>query len=195
MYSTCKEEAGRNIFQIGTAGAVTALAGAEVICRDVAGVDVNMGCPKHFSVSGGMGAALLEKPEVVVDILKTLKRNLPVPVTAKIRLLPDAKDTLDLVKIIEATGVHAIAVHGRTRDMRKEVPAKWEEIKAIVDGANLSIPLILNGDVFQHSDIEKARQATGTLFSSSARLELANFWNRSFQCYDCAGSNVGCIHF
>ena len=25
---------------------------------------VNMGCPKSFSVKGGMGAALLDKPEV-----------------------------------------------------------------------------------------------------------------------------------
>merc|ERR1712137_568110 len=54
VYSTCKEEADRNVFQIRTADAVHALAGAEVICRDVATVDVNMGCPKHFSVSGGM---------------------------------------------------------------------------------------------------------------------------------------------
>jgi tRNA-dihydrouridine synthase len=27
-----------------------------------------MGCPKHFSISGGMGAALLDKPEVVHDV-------------------------------------------------------------------------------------------------------------------------------
>ena len=51
-------------------------------------VDVNMGCPVKFSVQGGMGAALLSKPELVKDILSTLVRNLPgVPVTCKIRLL------------------------------------------------------------------------------------------------------------
>jgi tRNA-dihydrouridine synthase len=27
-----------------------------------------MGCPKHFSVHAGMGAALLEKPETVKDV-------------------------------------------------------------------------------------------------------------------------------
>jgi len=176
VYSTCKEEADRNVFQIGTADAVHALAGAEVICRDVAAVDVNMGCPKHFSVSGGMGSALLEKPEVVVDILTTLKRNLPVPVTAKIRLLPDPKDTLQLVKTIESTGVSAIAVHGRTREMRKEVPARWEEIKAIVDHANLSVPLIHNGDIFQHGDIQRARDATG---ASSVMIARGALWDVS----------------
>ncbi len=39
------------------------------------------GCPKHFSVQGGMGAALLRKPETVEDIIKTLKRNINIPIT------------------------------------------------------------------------------------------------------------------
>lgn len=28
-----------------------------------------MGCPKSFSVSGGMGAALLAKPELIHDVI------------------------------------------------------------------------------------------------------------------------------
>jgi len=173
VYSTCKEEEGKNIFQIGSASAVSALAGAQVICRDVAGVDLNMGCPKHFSVSGGMGCALLTKPEVVVDILKTLIRNLDVPVTAKIRLLPEPADTLQLVKTIESTGVKAIAVHARTRDMRKEVPADWDKIVPIVD-SNLSVPLIHNGDVFLRSDIERCKRRTGASSIMIARGALYN---------------------
>lgn len=37
-------------------------------CKDVAAVDINMGCPKSFSLSGGMGAALLNKPELIHDV-------------------------------------------------------------------------------------------------------------------------------
>lgn len=37
-------------------------------CKDVAAVDINMGCPKSFSVSGGMGAALLSKPDLIHDV-------------------------------------------------------------------------------------------------------------------------------
>lgn len=37
-------------------------------CKDVAAVDINMGCPKSFSISGGMGAALLSKPELIHDV-------------------------------------------------------------------------------------------------------------------------------
>lgn len=35
----------------------------------MAGFDVNMGCPKEFSVQGGMGAALLKKPDDVKQVL------------------------------------------------------------------------------------------------------------------------------
>lgn len=37
-------------------------------CKDVAAVDINMGCPKSFSISGGMGAALLAKPDLIYDV-------------------------------------------------------------------------------------------------------------------------------
>ena len=30
-----------------------------------------MGCPKSFSLSGGMGAALLSKPELIQDVRKS----------------------------------------------------------------------------------------------------------------------------
>ncbi|KAF5935406.1 hypothetical protein HYC85_026535 [Camellia sinensis] len=37
-------------------------------CKDVAAVDINMGCPKSFSISGGMGTALLTKQELLHDV-------------------------------------------------------------------------------------------------------------------------------
>lgn len=37
--------------------------------RDVAAVDVNMGCPKRFSLQGAMGAALLKRPDIAADIV------------------------------------------------------------------------------------------------------------------------------
>ncbi|CAL5403580.1 unnamed protein product [Camellia sinensis] len=38
------------------------------LCKDVAAVDINMGCPKSFSISGGMGAALLTKLALIHDV-------------------------------------------------------------------------------------------------------------------------------
>ena len=36
--------------------------------HDVSGIDVNMGCPKEFSIKGGMGAALLTQPEKIKEV-------------------------------------------------------------------------------------------------------------------------------
>ena len=60
-----------------------------------------------------MGAALLTEPEKVRAILTALVQGIRKPVTCKIRLLPSHSDTLKLAKIIEGTGVAAMAVHGR----------------------------------------------------------------------------------
>ena len=41
----------------------------------VAGIDVNCGCPKEFSLKGGMGAALLTQPDKIKRILTTLVKG------------------------------------------------------------------------------------------------------------------------
>lgn len=50
-------------------------------------LDVNMGCPKPFSCDFGMGAALLQKPDRAKDILRALVKNVPLPITCKIRFV------------------------------------------------------------------------------------------------------------
>ena len=97
LFRTLERERGRCIFQLGTGDGASALRAAELVARDVAAVDLNMGCPKKFSTSGGMGAALLREPERAEDILKTLRRNLPATcgVSCKIRLLDGAPRARD----------------------------------------------------------------------------------------------------
>lgn len=73
------------VIQIGTADAQRALKVAKLVENDVAAIDINMGCPKEFSLKGGMGAALLSDPERAKNILKTLIDNVKIPVTCKIR--------------------------------------------------------------------------------------------------------------
>ena len=99
-----------------------------------------MGCPKEFSIKGGMGAALLKQPEKVEKILTLLVKNLSIPVTCKIRLLSTMDETLKLCKIIESCGVAAIAVHGRTKDQRPRHPNNNEALRLI--SKEISIPII-----------------------------------------------------
>jgi len=106
-----------------------------------------------------MGAALLSKPETVREILTTLVRNIPRPITCKIRLLKTTERTIDLVKLIEQTGVSAIAVHCRTINERPRDPAHWDQVGPIVSA--VSIPVIANGDIRCYEDILHIKQETG----------------------------------
>jgi tRNA-dihydrouridine synthase 2 len=62
-----------------------------------------------------MGSALLKKPDLIYDILTTLRRNLPfsLPLTCKIRLLEEDQNTIQLLQLIEKAGVAAVGIHAR----------------------------------------------------------------------------------
>jgi len=177
LFRTCQEEKERVIFQMGTCDPERALKVAKMVEKDVAGVDVNMGCPKEFSIKGGMGAALLTEPEKIKSILTTLVNGVSIPVTCKIRILPELDDTLELVKLIEKTGVKALGVHGRWRDLRSSQPCQCSFIKAIRD--TISIPVIANGGslkIKKYSDIASFKEETSC---SSVMLARAAQWNPS----------------
>lgn len=87
-----------------------------------------------------VGAALLSEPTKIESILKTLVSNLSIPVTCKIRVLPNLDDTLSLCKLIESCGVAAIGIHGRTRFERRQHPNRNHFIKEIA--SQLKIPVI-----------------------------------------------------
>lgn len=99
-----------------------------------------MGCPKEFSIKGGMGAALLKQPEKAKAILSTLVQNLKIPVTCKIRVFESIEETIKLVKDLASTGIAAIAVHGRTRMERPQHLNRNSTIAAIAQA--LDIPVI-----------------------------------------------------
>ena len=177
MYETYEtQERDRLVLQIGTGEAGRAMKCAELACKDVKAIDINMGCPLKFSTSNGAGAALLKKPETMRDILTTLRRNLPseVGVTCKIRLLDNMKDTIELAQAIEKTGVSAFGVHGRNVWQRPRDPAQWDAIKQVVD--SVSCPVIANGDIFKYEDFDRIREATGAAAAMAARGAM---WNQS----------------
>ncbi|XP_077144258.1 tRNA-dihydrouridine(20) synthase [NAD(P)+]-like isoform X6 [Ranitomeya variabilis] len=178
IFQTCEREKDRVVFQMGTSDPERALAVAKFIENDVAAIDINMGCPKEYSTKGGMGAALLSSPEKIEKILKTLVNGIAKPVTCKIRILPTLEETVNLVKIIERTGVAAIAVHGRKKEERPQHPVHCDFIKAVSEA--VSIPIIANGGsqelIREFQDIEAFRSVTA---ASSVMVAQAAMWNPS----------------
>ena len=177
VFRTCELERGKVVFQMGTCDPERALKAAKILEKDVSGLDINMGCPKEFSIQGGMGAALLTKPDQVDKILRTLVSGLSIPVTCKIRILPELEDTLNLVKMIEKTGVKAIGVHGRMKEERSSQPCHDDVIAKVAQTVN--IPVIANGgskDIKKYEDIATFKTNTGC---SSVMLARAAQWDPS----------------
>ncbi|VVC31543.1 Hypothetical protein CINCED_3A023870 [Cinara cedri] len=140
VFRTCSREKLHVVLQIGTSDPERAAKAAQVVEQDVAGIDINMGCPKDFSLKGGMGAALLSCPDKACTILSAVVSAVSIPVTCKIRVLPDINDTIELCKKLATTGIAAIAVHGRTVKERPNHPNRNHFIKAISEA--LDIPVI-----------------------------------------------------
>mmetsp|Transcript_17174 Transcript_17174/g.44428 ORF Transcript_17174/g.44428 Transcript_17174/m.44428 type:complete len:455 (-) Transcript_17174:98-1462(-) len=156
-----EKEKGRLVFQLGSASAETAVAAARIVMHDVDGIDLNMGCPKKFSVQGGMGAKLLENSEVACEIISALRKAVPshVVVSCKIRLLAETASTVALVRKLVAAGAQSVAVHLRQVTTSTKEPADWKQIRAIMEAVD--VPIVANGSVFSHADIAAIRSAAG----------------------------------
>ncbi|KAG0354925.1 hypothetical protein BGZ54_001408 [Gamsiella multidivaricata] len=172
VFRTHPIEKSKLVFQIGSANADLALEAALTVAQDVSTIDLNCGCPKRFSIHGGMGAALMEEPEKLCGILRKLVQHSGLPVTCKIRIFPDREKTLKLVKMIEATGIKALAVHCRYRDERPREPGHWDRFQEIVEA--VSIPVIANGDVVEYSQLGKLQELAGVTAVMYARKAEAN---------------------
>ncbi|VDN04018.1 unnamed protein product [Thelazia callipaeda] len=156
------------------------------IGKDVAAIDINMGCPKPFSLAGGMGAALLRNVEKTREIVKACVLTSTIPISCKIRVLDKREDTLEFVKMLERSGVSAIGIHGRRKNERQGDANRLDEIHEIA--RSISIPIIAKIDInctvpncsgFSNSvnsnaDIVKIWKESGASSVMLARKALSN---------------------
>jgi nifR3 family TIM-barrel protein len=133
------------------------------------GIDINMGCPdKNVTSKQKAGAALIQTPELAVEIIKQTKKGAgKLPVSVKTRLGYN-KNVLDTwLKTLLETDLAAITLHARTKKEMSDVPAHWEEIKKAVeirdafDSSKNKTLIIGNGDVKNLAEANIRVQQTG----------------------------------
>lgn len=139
-------------------------------------LDVNMGCPVPKVVNNGEGSALMKDPKLVEQILNALVKATSKPVTVKIRkgFDDDHVNAVEIAKIAEASGVAAVAVHGRTREQYYSGHADWDIISAVKNAVN--IPVIGNGDVDSPQKAEELLRQTGCDGVMVGRAAQGNPW-------------------
>jgi nifR3 family TIM-barrel protein len=145
--------------------------------RGVAAVDINMGCPVRKVCRVGGGSAMMTALEETARLVRGMVAAVRIPVTAKMRLGWDAENLTapDLARALEAAGVAAVFVHGRTRAQGFGGHVNLAGIRAVV-AAVRTIPVIGNGDVTTPQAARHMLEATGCAGVSIGRGAFYNPW-------------------
>ena len=121
----------------------------------------------------GYGADLLQKPDLVKDLIYQVRNRIPNPftVSVKIRLLKDIRRTIEYCRVLEKAGASFLTVHARTPEMRND-PIELDNLKLVRDSVKL--PLIANGDVKDLKSAERLFTESKCDAVMSARGILTN---------------------
>jgi nifR3 family TIM-barrel protein len=124
-------------------------------------VDLNMGCPVKKVVKTGAGASLLKDPKKAGEIVSSVRKTCPVPLTVKIRAgwSPKKPVACEIARVIEGCGADAVIVHPRFANQGYSCKAVWELIGKVKE--NVKIPVIGNGDIVDPSDALDMMRLTG----------------------------------
>ena len=140
-------------------------------------IDLNFGCPAKKVTCKNAGSSLLKDLPLLGDICGTIVMALPdCPVTAKIRIGWDSESVVavEAGRVIEASGIQALAIHGRTKTQGYKGDANWDVIHEVAQ--SISIPVIGNGSIESRYDINQLRERYQVSGLMVGRAAIGNPW-------------------
>ncbi|MCA2016538.1 tRNA dihydrouridine(16) synthase DusC [Vibrio tritonius] len=127
------------------------------------GIDLNFGCPAKMVNNSCGGAAMLQDPEKIYQVIKACREAVDsaIPVSAKIRLgWENPDDCFEIVDAVVQGGADELTVHARTKQGGyKASEIKWDYIDAI--RRKTDIPLVANGEIWNFQDGQDCIATTG----------------------------------
>ncbi|MBN2301925.1 MAG: tRNA-dihydrouridine synthase [Lentisphaerae bacterium] len=154
------------------AEAVSIVAALDRFCM----IDINCGCPVRRIVAKGAGAALMQTPERIYDMVKAAGSATKLPVTVKTRIgwQPETMNIMEIAQAVTEAGGAAISIHARFATAKHSGPSNWD-ILAQVKNA-VEIPVIGNGGISSASDATAMFSRTGVNAVMIGRAAIGNPW-------------------
>ncbi|KAI0545768.1 dihydrouridine synthase 4-like protein [Xylaria curta] len=142
----------------------------------VNGVDLNCGCPQSWACAETLGAALMEKRELVRDMVIATRQRLGEDgwgigkeadienpegkgrsVSVKIRVHKDLRKTVDFITTVlgdeHNRNIDWLTIHPRTRYTQSSVPINLEALELLTNMFGDKLPILVSGDVFTLSTL------------------------------------------
>ncbi|KAM3110360.1 tRNA-dihydrouridine synthase family protein [Phormidesmis sp. 146-33] len=150
---------------------------AQELCRhNIAGVDLNMGCPAPRIYRKNVGGGLLREPEKVGRILGELRQTVSDrPLTVKMRVGFDNTDTFyKILDLINQHHIDLLSLHGRTVKEMYHGSVNYDLIAEAVRRVNC--PVLANGNIYSAKTALEVLAQTGAAGVMVGRWAIGNPW-------------------
>ena len=139
-------------------------------------IDINCGCWVKDVAMRGAGAGLLKDLPKMERIVASVVKATNKPVTVKTRLGWDESSIriVEVAKMLEGIGVRGLTVHCRTRAQAHKGVPDYSWIPRIKAAA--SIPVTVNGNIFEPRDVKSVFDETGCDGVMIGRGAIDNPW-------------------
>ncbi|KAI0889399.1 FMN-linked oxidoreductase [Annulohypoxylon maeteangense] len=166
------------IAQFGASQPLELSRAASLAAPYVNGVDLNCGCPQSWACAEKLGAALMERREVVRDMVVETRSRLQrdgwavdlanyTPstdfagrgrsVSVKIRVHSDLRRTMDFITTVlgdeHNRNIDWLTIHPRTRSTPSSIPINLEALEILTSTFGTKLPILVSGDVFTLSTL------------------------------------------
>jgi tRNA-dihydrouridine synthase B len=139
-------------------------------------LDLNFGCPSRMVTGSLSGSALLRDLDLATELVATAVEAVSIPVTVKTRLGWDEQslNAVDFAVRAVDVGAQALTIHARTRCQFYKGTARWADVQPIK--AAVSVPVIVNGDIFDVSSAQHALDLSGADAVMVGRAAIGSPW-------------------
>lgn len=142
---------------------------------EIAGIDLNMGCPAPRIYRKNVGGGLLRDPHKVDQILGALRSSVDLPFTVKMRIgFENTENFETILNLINKHDIDLLSLHGRTVKEMYRSEVHYDRIAEAVK--IVKCPVLANGNITSAFSAAKVLTETGAAGVMVGRSAIRNPW-------------------